>query len=309
MYSDVIIGFDGSDSGHDALALGRRLAQSISASATVVCVHPYQALTSDVYADSAVELSWRRGAELILDQARRALDDIPDVSFRTKADTSPARALDEVALEAAAAVIVVGSTHRKRLGRVVGTTTSDQILHAAPCAVAVAPAGYAQRRTGKVLGVVGAAVDGGGETERIARLAASIARGAKSELRLLTVVDTHVTTGALKPENLRNRSIRDAARDGARQALERGTVAAGSGVEVERRMLEGPPAITLVAESKDLDLLVVGSRGYGPLRRLVLGTVGGAVLRDAACPVLAIPRVVPEQIDASIAAIARPAAR
>ncbi len=82
-------------------------------------------------------------------------------------------------------------------------------------------------------------MDGGGETERVARMAASIARGAKSRLRLL----------------------------------------------------------------------VVGSRAFGPLRRLVLGTVGGAVLRDAACPVLAIPRCVPDEIDASIAAIARAAAR
>jgi len=45
------------------------------------------------------------------------------------------------------------------------------------------------------------------------------------------------------------------------------------------------------------------------LRRVILRTVGRAVLRDAACPALAIPRGVPEQLDASIAAVARGAAR
>jgi hypothetical protein len=40
----------------------------------------------------------------------------------------------------------------------------------------------------------------------------------------------------------------------------------------------------------------------------MLGTVGGAVLRDAGCPVLAIPRRVPEQLDVSFAAVAQGAA-
>ena len=144
MYTDIIIGFDGSPAGHDALALGRRLALTTGASTTVVCVHPYQPLTANVTADAAVELSWRKGAERALDEARRTMDDVPDVRFRTKAETSPARALREAAMEVAAAVIVVGSTHRKGLARAMGTT-ADRIIRAAPCAIAVAPVGYADR--------------------------------------------------------------------------------------------------------------------------------------------------------------------
>src|SRR4051794_23474195 len=104
MYTDVITGFDGSAAGRDALALGRRLALTTGASTTVVCVHPYKALTAEVAADSAIELSWRRGAEVMLEEARRTLDDVPDVTFRAKPETSPARALHEIAREAAAAV-------------------------------------------------------------------------------------------------------------------------------------------------------------------------------------------------------------
>jgi nucleotide-binding universal stress UspA family protein len=61
----------------------------------------------------------------------------------------------------------------------------------------------------------------------------------------------------------------------------------------------------LVAASHELDLLVLGSRGYGPLRRLLLGRVGSGVLRGAACPVLAIPRCAPEHIDRPVASMAR----
>lgn len=309
MYTDVIIGFDGSPAGYDALVLGRQLARSASASTTVVYVHPYQALATNVLADAAVELSWRKGAETVLDEARRALEGVPDVSFRAKPETSPAPALHEMAREAAAAVIVVGATHRKALGRVVPGTTADRILHGAPCAIAVAPVGYARRDPGSLHGVVGAAVDGGKDTDRVARMAAGIARGANARLRLLTVADIHRAPRTMSVGELEHPSVRAAIRNAAHHALERATLAAGAGVVVERRVVEGAPVASLLAESNDLDLLVVGSHAYGPVRRVVLGRVGGPVLRDAACPVLAIPRNVPVELDASIAAVARAAAR
>ena len=307
MYSDIIIGFDGSAPGRDALALGRRLALVTGASATVVCVHPYQAHTADVTADAAVELSWRRGAERILDEARRTMDDVPDVSFRTKAETSPARALRDAALEVAAGVIVVGSTRRQGLARRLGTT-AERIASATPCAIAVAPAGYAGSAPRSAAGVVGAAVDGGRETERVARTAGRIARDANARLRLLIAVEPDESEGARFASDPRS-PRRIAVRRAADRALERAANAAGPDVDVQRRIVEGAPATMLVAESAGLDLLVVGSRGRGRVGRVLLGTVGGAVVRGAACPVLAIPRGVPEQLDASIASIARGAAR
>jgi len=308
MYTDVIIGFDGSDSGRDALALGRRLARSIAVATTVVCVHEYQALTADVEMDAAVELSWRRHAERVLDEARATLDGVHDVTYRAKAETSVARALHAAALEAAAAVIVVGSTDREGLGRLLPGSTAEQVIHGAPCAVAIAPPRYATREQRPRAGVVGVAVDGGRETQRLARLGARIALGARAKLRLLAVAETYDSVG-VPVTRLSSPSARDASRTSARTGLDRAVVAAGGGVEVERRLLEGAPATRLAAESNDLDLLIVGSRGYGPLRRIVLGSVTGAVLRDAACPVLAVPRGTPEAVDASVAAIARTARR
>jgi nucleotide-binding universal stress UspA family protein len=308
MYTDVIIGFDGSPSGRDALALGRRLAEAAGAVITVVCVHPYMALTADVEADAAVELSWRKGAQRTLDEARSVLSGMPTTTFRAMAESSPARALHEAANEADAALIVLGSTHRNGVGRVLPGTTADQVLHVAPCAVAVAPAGYAARDHAERLGVVGAAVDGGEETERVARVAARIARGAESRLRLISVIERHYTQGALYAGNLGYRSLRTAMTSLAEDALQRGAAAAGAHVHVETRLSEGAPAEQLIVESHDLDLLVVGSRGFGPLRRVVLGTVGAAVVRAAACPVLIFPRRTAEELDDVVASLARAAA-
>ena len=41
--------------------------------------------------------------------------------------------------------------------------------------------------------------------------------------------------------------------------------------------------------SRDLDLLVCGSRGGGPLRSVLLGSVTERLLRSAACPVVIVP--------------------
>jgi nucleotide-binding universal stress UspA family protein len=46
----------------------------------------------------------------------------------------------------------------------------------------------------------------------------------------------------------------------------------------------------LAERSRELDLLVVGSRGYGPVRQVLIGGVSAELMRRAACPVLIVPR-------------------
>ena len=60
-------------------------------------------------------------------------------------------------------------------------------------------------------------------------------------------------------------------------------------VGVERRIVEGTAAAALVEESRGADLLVVGSRGLGGFRGLLLGSVGQQVAHHAACPVVIVP--------------------
>ena len=55
-------------------------------------------------------------------------------------------------------------------------------------------------------------------------------------------------------------------------------------------MIEGKAADVLVEATADFDLLVLGSRGYGPLKRVLLGGVSAKVVDEAACPVLVVPR-------------------
>jgi nucleotide-binding universal stress UspA family protein len=57
-----------------------------------------------------------------------------------------------------------------------------------------------------------------------------------------------------------------------------------------RALHSGKPAEVLIALSETVDLLVIGSRGYGPLKAVLLGGVSGQVIRSAACPVVVVPR-------------------
>jgi nucleotide-binding universal stress UspA family protein len=76
--------------------------------------------------------------------------------------------------------------------------------------------------------------------------------------------------------------------------------------EVDSVVVDGDPADVLADLSRELGLLVMGSRGYGPLRRVFLGSVSDALLECAACPVMIVPRGV-EDGDGSPILHARPA--
>jgi nucleotide-binding universal stress UspA family protein len=60
------------------------------------------------------------------------------------------------------------------------------------------------------------------------------------------------------------------------------------GVMIERRVSEGAPATVLVDESRQADLLVVGSRGLGGFAGLLLGSVSQQCAHHAACPVVIV---------------------
>jgi nucleotide-binding universal stress UspA family protein len=71
------------------------------------------------------------------------------------------------------------------------------------------------------------------------------------------------------------------------QALEAG---ARLGVSVEAHTAAGRPADELLRLSEEVDMLVIGSRRWGPAARVLLGSTGEALLHDAACPVMTVPR-------------------
>lgn len=179
--------------------------------------------------------------------------------------------IHETARRIDAGLIVVGSGGKGGLGRMTLGSTTEKVLDGAPCPVAVAPRGF-RSHDGDVARVGVAFVDSV-EGRGALRGAATIAAHAGAPLVAYTAVASESRLAA--------------AEEGLQDAL----ATHADEIEVEKRVFVGG-APDLIAASREVDLLVVGSRSYGPLRSTVLGSVSGDIARHTLCPVIVVPRAV-----------------
>jgi nucleotide-binding universal stress UspA family protein len=273
----LLVGYDGRPASRDALAFAKALARTRQVEVTVASVRGYwPELLGESY-----ELVVHEDERWISRGASEVLGEIP-FSVRVLAGGHETAGLRELADAEESDVIVVGSTHRGRVGRVCPGSVGERTLSEAPCAVAVAPRGLADR--GFRIGTIAVGFDGSQQAGAALRTAIDLAERTGASLRILAVVDTELafaTAGTPAGVDEQERIER-----GLERALEqaRGSVAA------EGRLLYGTPSHALPDAAADADLLVIGSRGhYGVARRLLLGSVAARVTRTAPCPTLITP--------------------
>jgi nucleotide-binding universal stress UspA family protein len=209
--------------------------------------------------------------------------------------TSAPRAMHEEAERDGAAMIVVGSSRRSRSGRTLTGSTAERLLHGAPCPVDVVPRDWTRPRTLSTIGV--AYVDSDDAREAV-RAAWALASRAGAALRAFTVVRGADLSDLQGEYRLR-----------ALDALRRVVEDLDREVAVRTEALVGDPAEVLIDVSRGLDLLVLGSRGYGPLRAVLLGSVSARVAAEAHCPVSVLPRGVRAPLDALLGTATGSAAR
>jgi nucleotide-binding universal stress UspA family protein len=212
---------------------------------------------------------------------------------------SPAKALGELAERGEADLIVLGSTHHAGFGSMAPGSVAEHLLKGARCRLLIAPKGFAQARDllaaegrgEKVdsrdalpwlrdeLRVVAVGYDGGRESRAALAEAAVLAARFGASLRVISV-------GMFGPS----------AKPGVVEwDLQSQLLDAVAELPAALRALPqyetGDPVQRLVEHTGEgIDLLVLGSRGYGPLMRLIAGSVSVQVIRAARCPVLLVPR-------------------
>ena len=156
--SKIIVGVDQSQGSHDAIALASSLAGITGAELMLVNVFPY-----DLHPSRAVNAAFETYLRKDSAGAARAPAQRPRRRRRRgqgrSPNPSPAHGLHELAETRTPALIVVGSTHTGRAGRVLPGSTAERLLHGSPCPVAVAPKGYAQRARDEP-GIIGCGYDG-----------------------------------------------------------------------------------------------------------------------------------------------------
>ena len=64
-----------------------------------------------------------------------------------------------------------------------------------------------------------------------------------------------------------------------------------NGIAIETRVVPGPAAEVIAEQAEGADLIVIGSRGYGPQHSVLVGGVSRKIVDNAPCPVLVVPRV------------------
>lgn len=289
MTRPIIAGADGTDSGLDAVAFAARLAGAVGDPLVVVCVGPEDARLLGVEAEDDL----RRHADAILDTAGEvvgeAAGDLP-TELRTVFSSSPARGLCELAEQEGAEAVVAGSTNRGAIGRVVSGSTAERLLHGTSCPVAVAPRGYRRHRSGP-LRAIGAAFTDTPDGHEAVRVAADLAARAGLPLTVYSVIALH--TNWLRPEAVQPDTsvVPEEVRKVAKDALDRVVASLPAGVRATGELLFGEVVDELsMAAERGVDLLVCGSRGYGPVRRVLLGTVSSALVRQASVPTMVVPR-------------------
>ena len=135
-------------------------------------------------------------------------------------------------------------------------------------------------------------VDGSDQSIEAARAAGALARCHSAKLIVVTVVRPPEGWWGIVGSPPTAEALGDSLSDAQRDVLDRTLRSVDfSGVDCETQQEIGEPSARLidVCARVDADILVVGRRGAGLLRRMVVGSVANHVVHEAPCPVLVVP--------------------
>lgn len=282
MYRKVIVGHDLHEGGDDALALGKLIADATTARLIVAGVFPFGALPR------GFEASWREEEVAIASEIDRKAESVGAEPEAFPA-SSPARGLHGLAEEIGADLVVVGSSRHSSLGQALAGNVGLGLLHGAPCSVAIAPRGHCDRAA---LTKIAVGFDGSEESALALGDAVELASAAAAGLRIVAVAEPPpIVYGKGPGARAGWEPLRDAIEEQLRGQLDEALRALPSGVAAEAAVVSGDPALALADAGRTPGtLLLLGSRGYGPVRRVLLGSVSSALVRSAPCPMIVRPR-------------------
>jgi nucleotide-binding universal stress UspA family protein len=252
--SKIIVGVDQSEGSNDAIALASGLAGIAGAELMLVNVFPFDTTPSRAI-NAGFEAYLRKDSHELLERLRTELGD-DAVEIKAVANPSPAHGLHEVA--------VPGRRGAQGLPPAPGSGARDHRLRLRRLPVSAARArGGSPHRGGHRGEAAG--------HPRFQPLAYDIPPGGSIYL------------GGVGSYN-------DSLQDRASDELNAAVAKLDGEPRAEAFFAVGDAGKILVEQSEQLDLLLVGSRGYGPLHSVLIGGVAGRVVREAACPVIALPR-------------------
>jgi len=287
----IVVGHDGTEGGDDASTLGAQLANATGEDLVVVTFYPEENPIGAGRVDAEWVAYMREHAEEANGAARKFLEAAGvTAAYRVVGSHSAAHGLDDVAEEVHASMIVVGSSPRGARRRILAGSTAERLLHGASCPVAVAPRGVRERPADAPVARIGVAFVDSDEARVALSVAVELAQRTGAALTLYTVVAPRAEFSPVAGR-ASEESLMAAVRESVRASMDTALADLPAGMEAADELLEGDVVEQLAAlDERECDLLVFGSRGYGPVRRVLLGGVSRRLMRRAACPVVVVPR-------------------
>ncbi|MEA2123640.1 MAG: hypothetical protein QOI80_422 [Solirubrobacteraceae bacterium] len=289
MYRTIVVGCDGSEHEANAIGLAQHLLDPLSGRLILVNAFSPSALAFD-YTGWLAER-----ADEILERAEANVRYGVTCERRRASGPSVAAALNGIAEAEHADLIVLGDAHHGL--DLLARGTARGLLHGAPCAIAVASPNQSEHFGAPQRICV--AYDASPEAHVALDAAYRIAVATAAAVQLFLALEPFVFASgfAVGPA-----VGFDAARETeARAELDAAIALAPRGVDVAGEVVLGPAAQAIADAASDADLLVTGSRGFGALHRVVVGSTSAGLLRDGRTPLLVTPRVlvadVPETVE------------
>ena len=272
MFENVVVGIDGAQGGRDAVGLARRLARP-DARATIA--HIYGGMPAE--RGGGISFNEERDkSQAMLEREREQC--WPGSDTVSLYGTSAGRGLHELAQQRRADLLVVGSCGL--FGRVLMRDDTRAAFIGAPCAIAIAPRGYSSHEA--PIATIGVGYAGDPESERALAAARELAADTGARIRALRVITADdVRRQAPLPADWpeASRTMVEQMQEGLRKLK-----------GVEATAVYGGPREQLRQLGEESDVLIVGSRGYGPLGSVLHGSVSSWLERHSACPLLVLPR-------------------
>jgi nucleotide-binding universal stress UspA family protein len=191
------------------------------------------------------------------------------------------RGVDLAAAQIGPALVVVGSAAGTPSGRLAPSSTAQRLLDGGPCAVVIVPAGW---DAGPPYRTFAAGFVETPEGHDAVRGAYALADRSGATLRVITAVQARPWMAAEA-----DRSAEDDLRIRAGAAAE-SAIASLLGARVDIDVAVEDPVDALLRVAGEVELLVCGSRCYGPTSTTLLGGVTRRLTAEAACPVIVTAR-------------------
>ncbi len=132
-------------------------------------------------------------------------------------------------------------------------------------------------------------VDGSENSKRAFNYASYLSKNLRGEITILHVADAPPTV-YLQSQKVLDELLEKYSKTGEKVFDEYQELAERDSIKIKTKVIFGDPGKEIVKFSlkEEFNVIVIGNRGMGHLKEMIIGSVSSSVIRDAKCPVLLV---------------------